>query len=218
MWLLPGLKFCCSRMNIQFDEDLIDRVRGGEPWAYRAWEPEQVMIVLGRSNQAAVEVYEERCHEDDVPIIRRRGGGGTVVLAPGMVVISMVMQVDHQLHFQQYFREINIAIIEALQTLGISELSQRGHSDICLGDRKILGSSMYGSKNLLFYTASLLVADNFTLIDRYLRHPSKEPDYRQGRSHQEFLAAIGLVYPHLSAQDVKTGLDTLLPQQIPQLG
>jgi lipoate-protein ligase A len=78
---------------------------------------------------------------------------------------------------------------------------------------------MYGSKNLLFYTASsLLVADNFTLIDRYLRHPSKEPDYRQGRSHQEFLTTIGQVYPHLSAQDVKTGLDTLLPQQIPQIG
>jgi hypothetical protein len=33
------------------------------------------MIVLGRSNQAAVEVYEERCHEDGVPIVRRRYGG-----------------------------------------------------------------------------------------------------------------------------------------------
>jgi lipoate-protein ligase A len=203
-------------MNVELDEDLIERVRGGEPWAYRTWEPERVLVVLGRSNQAAVEVYEERCREDGVPIIRRRGGGGTVVLAPGMVVISVVIQVDHQLHFQQYFRDINLVIIEALQRLGIDDLSQRGHSDLCLGDRKILGSSMYGSRNLLFYTASLLVADNFTLIDRYLRHPSKEPDYRQGRSHREFLTAIGQLYPHLSAAAVKAGLDAWLPHHIPQ--
>ncbi len=205
-------------MDNHLDEDLIERVRGGVPWVYRLWEPERVVVVLGRSNKAAVEVYEQRCQEDEIPILRRRGGGGTVVLSPGIVVISLVKQVQRQFFFQEYFRQINTLIIDALQHLGIQELSQQGHSDICLQDRKILGSSMYGSKNLLFYTASLMVANDLALIDRYLKHPSQEPDYRRGRSHQEFLTTIRHVYPDISIQDVTTSLDRLLSYRIPEIG
>jgi lipoate---protein ligase len=204
-------------MNAHLDEDLIERVRGGIPWTYRLWEPEQVVIVLGRSNKAAVEVYEQHCQDDGIPVLRRRGGGGTVVLSPGIMVISLVKQVQRQFFFQEYFRQINTLIIEALQHLGIQDLSQQGHSDICLQDRKILGSSMYGSKNLLFYTASLMVANDLTLIDRYLKHPSQEPDYRRGRPHQEFLTTISHVYPDISLQDVKNSLDRLLLIQIPKI-
>jgi len=204
-------------VDMQLDEDLIERVRGGLPWAYRTWEPEQTAVVLGRNNRADIEVHEAHCQADGVPIVRRRGGGGTVVLAPGVVVISLVKQVRQQFHFQEYFWQINTLIIDALQRLGIEELSQQGHSDICLGNRKILGSSMYGSKNLLFYTASLLVAGNLELIDRYLRHPSQEPEYRQGRSHQDFLTTINRVYPHLAVPEVITGLDAVLPQRIPEV-
>ncbi|MEW5961816.1 MAG: hypothetical protein AB1801_29195, partial [Chloroflexota bacterium] len=188
---------------------MIERVRGGVPWAYRTWEPERVVVVLGRSNQAAVEVYEQRCQDDEVPIWRRRGGGGTVVLSPGIVVISLVKQLQPQLHFQEYFWQINTFIIDTLQHLGIQELSQQGHSDICLRDRKILGSSIFGSKNLLFYTASLMATNDLALIDRYLKQPSREPDYRRGRSHQEFLTTISHVYPDISVQAVKTSLDAL---------
>lgn len=197
-------------MNISLDEDLIEQVRGGAPWVYRLWEPEQVVVVLGRSNKAAVEVYEQRCQEDGIPILRRRGGGGTVVLSPGIIVISLVKQVQRQFFFQEYFWQINTLIIEALQHLEIQNLSQQGFSDICLQDRKILGSSMYGSKNLIFYTASLMVANDLALIDRYLKHPSHEPDYRRGRLHQEFLTTIHHVYPDLSIPDIKTSLDTVL--------
>lgn len=203
-------------MNADFDEDLLARVRSGIPWGYRLWEPQQVVVVLGRSNQATVEVEEQLCQNDSIPILRRRGGGGTVVLSPGIVVISLVKQVSH-LYFIEYFWKINNFIIDALQYLGIEALSQQGHSDICLRDRKILGSCMYGSQNLLFYTASLMVDNDLALIDHYLKHPSREPDYRRGRSHQEFLTTIHYAYPHISVQKVITSLDTLLPKRIREL-
>jgi lipoate-protein ligase A len=204
-------------VNISLDEDLIEQVRGGVSWTYRLWEPEQVVVVLGRSNKAAVEVYEQRCQEDGIPILRRRGGGGTVVLSPGILVISLVKQVQRQFFFQEYFWQINSLIIAALEHLGIQNLSQQGFSDICLQDRKILGSSMYGSKNLIFYTASLMVANDLALIDRYLKHPSQEPDYRRGRSHQEFLTTINQIYPGISIPDIKTSLDTVLAHAPPPL-
>jgi len=202
--------------NSDFDEDLLDRVRAGAPWDYRLWEPEQVVVVLGRSNQAEIEVEQQRCREDEIPIVRRRGGGGTVVLSPGILVISLVKRVTH-LYFEEYFWKINTYIIEALKNLGIFGLTQQGHSDICLGDRKILGSCMYGGQHLLFYTASLMVDNNLALIDRYLKHPSREPEYRQGRPHQEFLTTIRHSFPQLSVKEVSRELDTLLSKRIREL-
>jgi lipoate-protein ligase A len=35
-----------------------------------------------------------------------------------------------------------------------------------------------------------LVCPDLSLIERYLKHPKKEPDYRRGRSHKDFLSSI----------------------------
>lgn len=202
---------------MHLDEDLIERVRTGDPWTYRSWEPEEMVVVLGRGNKKEQEVCEEHCQQDNIPILRRRGGGGTVVLYPGILVISLVKIVKHQYQFKNYFQQINAYIIEALKTLGIAGLNQQGHSDICIHDRKILGSSMYRSKEILFYTASLMVSNQLDIIDRYLKHPSKEPEYRRGRTHQDFLTTIAREYPEITVEFVKTAVDTLLPKRIPEI-
>jgi len=43
---------------------------------------------------------------------------------------------------------------------------------------------------LLYYSASLLVNAQLSLVERYLRHPPREPKYRDGRSHLEFVANL----------------------------
>lgn len=174
-------------------------------------------MVLGRGNHAATEVYEQLCQQENIPILRRRGGGGTVLLSPGILVISLAKQVAHQYRIKEYFQQINTYIIEALQSLGIPHLTQQGHSDICIRDRKILGSSMYRSKSLLFYTASLMVTNDLKLIDRYLKYPSKEPEYRRGRSHRDFLTTISQEYPDITMSPVKTRMDERLPKRIPEI-
>ena len=202
-------------MNL--DEDLLERVRAGVPWTYRSWEPEGVAVVLGRGNKAESEVYTNRCRNESIPVLRRRGGGGTVVLCPGIVVISLVKWVNHDYYFKEFFRQINGYVIETLHGLGMMELDQQGISDICIRDRKILGASMYRSKKLLFYTASLMVSNQLSLIEHYLRHPSKEPDYRKGRSHHEFLTTIAREYPEMSLEIVKKALDTLFQRRISEI-
>jgi lipoate---protein ligase len=199
------------------DEDLLELVRAEDTWAYRSWEPQACLVVLGRGNHAALEVYEERCQREQVPILRRRGGGGTVVLSPGVLVVSLAKRVQHQFYIQEYFRQINDYIIDALQSLGIQDLAHEGHSDICIRDRKILGSSMYRSKALLFYTASLLVANDLTLISQYLKHPTTEPEYRQGRAHHEFLTTITQEYPALTLAIVQNRIDQALQRRIPEI-
>lgn len=202
---------------MNFDEDLIEQVREGAVWTYRSWEPERIVVVLGRGNHAEREVWQDRCQDDQIPIIRRRGGGGTVVLSPGVLVLSLVKRVQHQYHFHEYFQQINTYIIAALESLGISNLNQQGYSDICVCNRKILGSSMYRSRDILFYTASLMIANDLRLLDRYLKHPSKEPDYRKGRSHLEFVTTIELECPALSFKQIQQSVDSIVQQRIPEI-
>jgi len=65
-----------------------------------------------------------------------------------------------------------------------------GISDIAISGKKILGSAIYRSKDALLYHAVLNLGEPATTFERYLRHPSKEPDYRLGRSHSEFVTSL----------------------------
>lgn len=207
----------CPSHLAQLDQDLLEDVLAGAPWAYRSWEPQTRAVVLGRGNSAATEAREQQCALDNVAVVRRRGGGGTVLLAPGILVISLVKQVQHQFRIKEYFRQINDYIVTALHTLDVHDLNQQGHSDICIGDRKILGSSMYRKKHVLFYTASLMVSNELADIDGYLKHPSKEPDYRKGRSHSAFLTTLSREYPQLHVERVKVAVDTVFAQRIGEI-
>ena len=90
------------------------------------------------------------------------------------------------------FRRVHDAVIIALSKVGAKDVVRAGISDLAVGGKKILGSSLYiGSKPPLFYyQSSLMVSNDLTLLDRYLRHPPREPDYRGGRSHKDFCTTL----------------------------
>ena len=47
--------------------------------------------------------------------------------------------------------------------------AQKTISDIAIGDKKILGSSMYRKKNTIFYHAVLNVSESITEISKHLK-------------------------------------------------
>lgn len=157
----------------------------------RVWQPENHMVVLGRSNQPEREVYVDRCRDDQVPVLKRYGGGGTVLLHPGCLVISCGAWVSSPYDNDRYFRKLNQAVISTIQQrVSGLDLMQKGFSDIVVGSRKIAGTSLFRSRNYLLYQASLLLDAELELIERYLRHPSREPDYRASRRHRDFIAGL----------------------------
>jgi lipoate-protein ligase A len=158
--------------------------------AYRVFEAEETLVVLGRSRKVDEDVELERCVQDGVPVLRRAGGGGTVVLSRGIVVVSLAARTTLPFHLREHMNAVNVLAVSALESLGVKNLSIRGISDIACGDRKLAGSSLYRTKDIVLYQGSLLVRPDFALFDRYLRHPSKEPDYRQGRAHRDFLTSL----------------------------
>ena len=81
-------------------------------------------------------------------------------------------------------------------------MRQRGISDLALGDRKVGGSAIYREKGLLYYSTTLLIEPDVEGMERWLAHPPREPEYRAGRGHGEFVARV----KGLSAEALSTRL------------
>jgi len=176
------------------NDDIFARGAAGEkPFAY-LYEQQHVEIVHGPSFAAEKELFADRCAADGVPITERRGGGGTVTLSPGtLIIVAVGERRDGGREWaQSVFHRVNGAIIAALKKGGVDNAVEAGVSDIAIGGRKILGSSLYmGSKPPLFYyQSSLMVSNDLGLMDKYLRHPPREPEYRKGRKHGEFCTTL----------------------------
>lgn len=196
------------------DDEILHRC--AEPLALSCWVPERPMVVLGSSNQAEAEVAIDRCQEDGVPILKRYGGGGTVLLYPGCLVVSLGTWVRQPFQSKHYFDLANRSVISALAQLSspFAKLDQRGLSDITFGERKVAGTSLFRSRNYLLYQASLLGRLDLGMIDRYLSHPSREPEYRAGRNHRDFLLGLEDIDPTFAVETICTVLEQKLTQAI----
>lgn len=173
--------------------------------------------MLGAGRRAEEDVHLERAAGDGVPVLRRRGGGGTVVLCPGQVVLALAAEVGCPFQNLEYFRAINGWVRRALEDLGLRGVEERGISDLAVGGRKVLGSSLYRRRLLLFYQASLLVDLDLALLERYLRFPSRVPDYRQGRSHEQFCTTLRRAGCTASVPEVIARLSERVQAELPSL-
>jgi lipoate-protein ligase A len=177
------------------DEELIADV--GADFAPRGraytWPPADapgVAIVVGRGGDPAVEVDLDAARADGVPVRRRRGGGCAVVLDPGNVIVSLVLPLAGVGGITGTFTAISAWLIETLARCGLTGLRQEGTSDLALAGRKVGGSCLWRTRGLVYYSTTLLVAPDLALVGRYLPHPPREPAYRAGRPHRDFMGAL----------------------------
>ena len=187
------------------NDDLLEAYeRCGAP-QLRVYEPHRRVIVLGASGSAAADVREAAARAAAIPVRRRRGGGGTVLLTPGQVVVALVTAVAHPYRSRAYAHAINGWLRAALERAGVRGVAPRGISDLAIGERKIAGTSVFRRRLILFYQASVLVANDPAEFERYLTYPAQEPDYRSGRGHQAFcttLHAAGFPLPVAAVRDL----------------
>ncbi len=194
------------------DEALIAAVRASSTPRVRVYRPSEVMVVLGRGSRAEQELDLGACEADGVPVLRRPGGGCAVVLDPGNVVVSLVAPASGFRHSRRYLAALSAWVVDGLSRVGVGGVIQAGICDLALGDRKIAGACLRRARDHLYYSVSLLVTPRVELMGRYLKHPPREPDYRRGRAHRDFVGALGAT--GLSARALADLLDDVFATSV----
>ncbi len=147
------------------------------------------------------EVKVDRCRADGVPILRRTSGGGSVVVGPGILCVSVFLEeaaapelsaVDLA---QRYVLE---SIASAIRSVGPA-VDLQGRGDLALAGRKCGGSAQRRLKLWLMVHCSILYDFDIETIERYLAMPRRQPDYRAGRAHRDFLVSLGMTAQSLKA-------------------
>jgi lipoate-protein ligase A len=181
---------------------------------YIVWQPDKTYAVLGASNKADTSLNLPEINEDGVEVVQRPSGGEAVLLTPKTLVISFYQVSSDKINPKEYFHFINHIIVRALEAQGFTDLSVRGISDICIGEKKILGCSIYRYKHGIFYQSVLNVAEDPKLFSRYLKHPQREPDYRLGRNHHEFVTTLTKIEPTTDIETLQKKLEITITEQI----
>lgn len=185
--------------NLALDAALLDVAESGQfdGEVLRLWESAQPCVVLGRSSQAT-EVRDEACRAAGVPVLRRSSGGGTVALGPGCLMYSLVL--DRR-------RRAELSGIDGAHCLVLGRLVDAlaplahgvefiGTSDLAMRDatgqppRKFSGNSLRVRRRYLLYHGTLLYDFDVSSLATWLGPPTREPDYRQGRSHDKFVTNL----------------------------
>ncbi|MBU0718078.1 MAG: hypothetical protein KJ749_07510 [Planctomycetes bacterium] len=173
-----------------YDDDLIAATLRDGQTRVRAYRFTEKVAVLGSGSYAEAELHLDVCHKDRVPVLRRRGEGCAVILDPANVIVSVAATGIPFGHHRQQFDTLTTWLIEGLARIGMPGVSQAGICDLVLGDRKIGGACLHRSRDLLYYTVSLLVDPDLENVKRYLKHPPREPEYRRGRAHRDFMGSL----------------------------
>lgn len=163
----------------------------------RLWEFSRPMVVLGRSSRIDQEVHVDACRHAGVEIVRRASGGATIVAGPGCLMFAVVLSY----RLRPELRAIDAAHRFVLDRLAsalrpfVPSIVPRGTSDLAVvdssgGEQKVSGNSMRCRRDFLLYHGTLLYDLPLDLVGRLLRVPPRQPDYRRGRAHADFVTNL----------------------------
>jgi lipoate-protein ligase A len=181
--------------NLALDEALlIEADLGHSGSVLRFWELPHQAVVLGASRRLAQDVHVENCLADQVPIVRRSSGGGSVLIGPGALNVTVVLPESAapglaSVPVAQKFVLERTAL--ALEQSG-REVKVLGCGDLTWSGLKFGGSAQRRLRHWFFVHCSILYDFPLDRISRYLKLPERQPAYRRGRSHEDFLRNLHL--------------------------
>lgn len=202
--------------NVALDEALVIAADEGTIGStLRIWDLDHHAVVLGASGKLAEDVRLNHCQADQVTIARRSSGGGTVLLGPGTVNFTVVIPID----IEPALRAVDTAQVWVLERAAAGlraldpDVQVLGSGDLTRDGRKFSGSAQRRLKRYLMVHASVILELDIASVDRYLNPPQREPVYRAGRSHKNFLTELGfsrneMVGALRSAWDASDPLET----------
>ena len=192
----PGMQLACDDVLL----DLCDANPGRE--TLRVWSPETYFVVAGYTNRILEEVHVDACVTRGIPLYRRTSGGGTVVQGPGCLNYSVILRIERDAALENITSTGSYVlerIARAVSRLAGLPVAHQGHTDLVSGGRKFSGNAQRRKSNAVLFHGTLLLDFDMDIIEELLPMPGHQPEYREGRSHQEFLVNLGLDAAELTA-------------------
>jgi lipoate-protein ligase A len=191
---LLDLSFKTPQENLACDEALLDWSEEESGVAVlRFWESPRHFVTLGYTDAASREADLEACRVLDIPILRRCSGGGTVLQGPGCLNYALIVPIppdgplsnlsDTNNFIMQRHRDV------LSKLLGVPVTSE-GFTDLAIGGLKFSGNAQRRRRRTLLFHGTFLLDFDLSLIERVLNMPSKQPQYRNTRSHRDFVTNI----------------------------
>lgn len=156
----------------------------------RFWEYPRHAVVLGSGGIVRDDVELETCERDGIPIARRSSGGGTVLLGPGCLLYSLVLDADANAALAgintsyEYIMAVMAGAVDRAATM-------EGSSDLAIDGLKFSGNAQQRKRRFLLHHGTILVDFDLSLVPRYLKAPPRQPEYRALREHGAFIRNLG---------------------------
>jgi lipoate-protein ligase A len=189
---------CASpEANLACDEALLDVCDAAEdgPGVLRLWEPSQHFVVVGYGGRVAQEVNLAACTSCGIPVLRRCSGGGTVLQGPGCLNYSLVLPVRADpclasiAQTNQFVLERHRQVLSHLLAKSVALQSQ---TDLAIDSLKCSGNAQRRRSRAVLVHGTFLLGLDLDLMEAVLPLPARQPAYRQGRQHREFLTQLPL--------------------------
>jgi lipoate---protein ligase len=211
----------------------------------RLWESTRPMVVVGRSSRVGKEVSEQFCRQERIPILRRSSGGGAIVTGPGCLMYAIVLSYAVRPELKDITRAHSFILKQLTSSLGpllshAGTITCAGTSDLALEQgagsreqgggslspssllfaprsiRKFSGNSLRVKRTHLLYHGTLLYAFDLELIERCLRMPPRQPDYRNARPHSDFVMNLPAIRQQLVGAVIAAFPMASAPTDVPQ--
>jgi len=184
--------------QLALDEALLDEAEAGRLAApvVRTWQADRPAVVVGSSSRLEEEVDREACQRLGVAVLRRPSGGATVLLGPGCIMWAVITPHPEVPPIDAIHTAMLAPLASALTAAAGRTILREGTSDLAVqltdGTRKVSGNALRIRRRAVLYHGTLLDDFPLDLVGQLLRHPPREPGYRQQRRHTDFLANLGL--------------------------
>jgi lipoate-protein ligase A len=180
--------------NLALDEALLQQADAGESTTelLRIWKADEFFVVLGRNSKVSDEVNRPPHEAESIPIFRRVSGGASVLAGPGCMFYSLLISLETRPQLRmldEAHRFVMSRMVSALRPL-VPPIAFDGTCDLVVDGRKISGNSLRLVRNWMLYHGTILLDLDLSAVDRWLKHPPREPAYRKGRRHSQFVTNL----------------------------
>ena len=183
-----------TEAHLHLDEHLLSLCEKTEIPFLRFWESQTPFVVLGKSNKAESEVHVALCKRDGIEILTRCSGGGTVMQGQGCLNYALVLPISFSSHLETITQTTNwIMSVHRKAIAGaLTDVEVKGISDLTWKGKKFSGNAQRRLRNAILFHGTFLYNFDCKNLETYLKFPTRFPDYRNQKSHLDFVDNIPL--------------------------